>query len=105
MRTRLTASGTLGNVHSSAGRRAALFGAAMATLCGACTGPVGIPPDPTGPPPGTHDSGPTNASVPPGTAHPGHVLLSGLWVQRYPELTRRIAADRNFELASHSSAH
>ncbi|HET9255296.1 MAG TPA: polysaccharide deacetylase family protein [Pseudonocardiaceae bacterium] len=39
----------------------------------------------------------------------GHVpatfFLAGKWVQRYPELTRRIAADPGFELASHSYAH
>jgi peptidoglycan/xylan/chitin deacetylase (PgdA/CDA1 family) len=36
---------------------------------------------------------------------PATFFLSGLWVQRYPELTRRIAADPRFELASHSYAH
>jgi peptidoglycan/xylan/chitin deacetylase (PgdA/CDA1 family) len=36
---------------------------------------------------------------------PATFFLSGLWVQRYPELTRRIAADPLFELASHSYAH
>lgn len=148
-------------MHASAGRRAALFGAAMATLCGACTGPVGVPPDPTGPPPATGLPGPlpggTSANPLP-IADPAAVIshgragrrrialtfdsnmttamlrrlddgqvatyandqvvdeleargvpatffLSGLWVQRYPELTRRIAADAHFELASHSYAH
>jgi peptidoglycan/xylan/chitin deacetylase (PgdA/CDA1 family) len=36
---------------------------------------------------------------------PATFFLSGLWVQRYPDLTRRIAADPNFELASHSYSH
>lgn len=154
------------HVHAGAVRRAALFGAAMATLCGACTGPVGVPPDPTGPPPATTMRSAPGSSVAPGSpgASPGssaspsgvifhgrpgrhrialtfdsnmttamlHRLdtgqvasyandqvideleaghtpatffLSGLWVQRYPELTRRIAADPHFELASHSYAH
>lgn len=153
-------------VHASAGRRAALFGAAMATLCGACTGPVGVPPDPTGPPPVSSTSGATAAgpatpgpAAAPGPAAsptgvifhgragrhrialtfdsnmttamlhrldtgqvasyandqvidelearrvPATFFLSGLWVQRYPDLTRRIAADPRFELASHSFAH
>lgn len=156
-------------VHVSAARRVALFGAAMATLCGACTGPVGVPPDPTGPPhvtsapggpvtsaPGgpvaSAPGGPAPAATPTGVIFHGragrhrialtfdsnmtsamlhrldtgqvasyandavvdelearHVpatfFLSGLWVQRYPELTRRIAADPRFELASHSYAH
>jgi peptidoglycan/xylan/chitin deacetylase (PgdA/CDA1 family) len=33
---------------------------------------------------------------------PATFFLSGLWVQHYPDLTRRIAADPHFELASHS---
>jgi peptidoglycan-N-acetylglucosamine deacetylase len=36
---------------------------------------------------------------------PATFFLAGKWVERYPELTRRIAADLNFELASHSYAH
>jgi peptidoglycan/xylan/chitin deacetylase (PgdA/CDA1 family) len=36
---------------------------------------------------------------------PATFFLAGKWVQRYPELTRRIAADPDFELASHSYAH
>jgi peptidoglycan/xylan/chitin deacetylase (PgdA/CDA1 family) len=36
---------------------------------------------------------------------PATFFLSGLWVQRYPELTRRIADNPRFELASHSNAH
>jgi peptidoglycan/xylan/chitin deacetylase (PgdA/CDA1 family) len=36
---------------------------------------------------------------------PATFFLSGKWVQRYPGLTRRVAADPAFELASHSYAH
>jgi peptidoglycan/xylan/chitin deacetylase (PgdA/CDA1 family) len=36
---------------------------------------------------------------------PATFFLAGKWVERYPELTRRIAADPGFELASHSYAH
>jgi peptidoglycan/xylan/chitin deacetylase (PgdA/CDA1 family) len=36
---------------------------------------------------------------------PATFFLAGKWIERYPELTRRIAADPNFELASHSYAH
>jgi peptidoglycan/xylan/chitin deacetylase (PgdA/CDA1 family) len=36
---------------------------------------------------------------------PATFFLSGKWVERYPGLTRRIAADPSFELASHSYAH
>lgn len=36
---------------------------------------------------------------------PATFFLAGKWVQRYPELTRRIAADPAFEIASHSYAH
>jgi peptidoglycan-N-acetylglucosamine deacetylase len=36
---------------------------------------------------------------------PATFFLSGKWVQRYPDLTHRIAADPSFELASHSYAH
>jgi peptidoglycan-N-acetylglucosamine deacetylase len=36
---------------------------------------------------------------------PATFFLAGKWVERYPELTRRIAADPRFELASHSYAH
>jgi hypothetical protein len=36
---------------------------------------------------------------------PATFFLAGKWVERYPDLTRRIAADPRFELASHSYAH
>ncbi len=36
---------------------------------------------------------------------PATFFLAGKWVERYPDLTRRIAADPHFELASHSYAH
>ena len=36
---------------------------------------------------------------------PATFFLAGKWIQAYPELTRRIAADPNFQLASHSWAH
>lgn len=36
---------------------------------------------------------------------PATFFLAGKWVEAYPELTRRIAADPSFELASHSWAH
>jgi peptidoglycan/xylan/chitin deacetylase (PgdA/CDA1 family) len=36
---------------------------------------------------------------------PATFFLSGKWVQRYPDLTRRIAANPDFEIASHSYAH
>jgi len=36
---------------------------------------------------------------------PAALFLSGKWVQRYPGLTRRIAADPDFEVGSHSYAH
>ncbi len=36
---------------------------------------------------------------------PATFFLPGKWVERYPDLTRRIAADPSFELASHSYAH
>lgn len=39
------------------------------------------------------------------THTPATFFLASKWVQRYPELTRRIAADPTFELASHSYAH
>lgn len=39
------------------------------------------------------------------THTPATFFLAGKWVQRYPDLTRRIAADPTFELASHSYAH
>ena len=32
-------------------------------------------------------------------------FLAGLWVGRYPDVTRRIAANPNFEIASHSYQH
>ncbi len=36
---------------------------------------------------------------------PATFFLASLWVQRYPAVTRRIAADPLFEIASHSYAH
>ena len=36
---------------------------------------------------------------------PATFFLAGKWVERYPALTHRIAADPSFELASHSYAH
>ncbi|MGH3764313.1 MAG: polysaccharide deacetylase family protein [Pseudonocardiaceae bacterium] len=39
------------------------------------------------------------------SATPATFFLAGKWVERYPDLTRRIAADPGFELASHSYAH
>ncbi|HZS21066.1 MAG TPA: polysaccharide deacetylase family protein [Pseudonocardiaceae bacterium] len=36
---------------------------------------------------------------------PATFFLAGKWVERYPDVTRRIAADSNFELASHSYSH
>jgi peptidoglycan/xylan/chitin deacetylase (PgdA/CDA1 family) len=36
---------------------------------------------------------------------PATFFLAGKWVQAYPALTRRIAADPEFEVASHSWAH
>jgi peptidoglycan/xylan/chitin deacetylase (PgdA/CDA1 family) len=36
---------------------------------------------------------------------PATFFLAGKWVEAYPQLTRRIAADPLFELASHSWAH
>lgn len=36
---------------------------------------------------------------------PATFFLAGKWVQAYPGLTRRIAADPSFEIASHSWAH
>lgn len=39
------------------------------------------------------------------THTPATFFLASKWVQRYPELTRQIAADPTFELASHSYAH
>ncbi len=36
---------------------------------------------------------------------PATFFLAGKWIQAYPALTRRIAADPSFELASHSWAH
>jgi peptidoglycan/xylan/chitin deacetylase (PgdA/CDA1 family) len=39
------------------------------------------------------------------TATPATFFLASKWVQRYPDLTRRIAADPRFELASHSYHH
>src|SRR5262249_1941900 len=32
-------------------------------------------------------------------------FLAGLWVDRYPDVTRRIAADSDFEIGSHSYLH
>ncbi|GAB1645686.1 polysaccharide deacetylase family protein [Krasilnikovia sp. MM14-A1259] len=39
------------------------------------------------------------------TRTPATFFLAGKWVEAYPALTRRIAADPGFELASHSWAH
>jgi len=36
---------------------------------------------------------------------PATFFLAGKWVEAYPQLTRRIAADPDFEVASHSWAH
>jgi peptidoglycan/xylan/chitin deacetylase (PgdA/CDA1 family) len=36
---------------------------------------------------------------------PATFFLAGLWVERYPDEARRLAADPLFELASHSYAH
>jgi peptidoglycan-N-acetylglucosamine deacetylase len=36
---------------------------------------------------------------------PATFFLAGKWVQAYPQLTRRIAADPEFQVASHSWAH
>jgi len=36
---------------------------------------------------------------------PATIFLAGKWVQRYPELTARLAANPLFELANHSFAH
>jgi peptidoglycan-N-acetylglucosamine deacetylase len=39
------------------------------------------------------------------TRTPATFFLAGKWVEAYPQLTRRIAADPAFEVASHSWAH
>jgi peptidoglycan/xylan/chitin deacetylase (PgdA/CDA1 family) len=36
---------------------------------------------------------------------PATFFLAGKWIEAYPQLTRRLAADPDFELASHSWAH
>jgi len=36
---------------------------------------------------------------------PATIFLAGKWIERYPDVTRRLAADPLFELASHSYAH
>jgi len=36
---------------------------------------------------------------------PATIFLAGKWVERYPEVTRSLAGDPLFELASHSYAH
>jgi peptidoglycan/xylan/chitin deacetylase (PgdA/CDA1 family) len=36
---------------------------------------------------------------------PATMFLAGKWIERYPDETRRLAADPLFELASHSYAH
>ena len=36
---------------------------------------------------------------------PATIFLAGKWIERYPDLTRRLAADPLFELGSHSYAH
>jgi peptidoglycan/xylan/chitin deacetylase (PgdA/CDA1 family) len=39
------------------------------------------------------------------THTPATFFLAGKWIEAYPDLTRRLAADPDFELASHSWAH
>ena len=39
------------------------------------------------------------------THTPATFFLAGKWIEAYPQLTRRLAADPDFELASHSWAH
>ena len=36
---------------------------------------------------------------------PATIFLAGKWMERYPDVTRRLAVDPHFELASHSYAH
>ena len=36
---------------------------------------------------------------------PATIFLAGKWIERYPDVTRRIAADPLFEVASHSYSH
>jgi peptidoglycan/xylan/chitin deacetylase (PgdA/CDA1 family) len=36
---------------------------------------------------------------------PATIFLAGKWIERYPDVTRRLAADPLFELGSHSYAH
>jgi peptidoglycan/xylan/chitin deacetylase (PgdA/CDA1 family) len=36
---------------------------------------------------------------------PATIFLAGKWMERYPDVTRRLAGDPLFELASHSYAH
>jgi peptidoglycan/xylan/chitin deacetylase (PgdA/CDA1 family) len=36
---------------------------------------------------------------------PATIFLAGKWMERYPDVTRRLAADPLFELGSHSYAH
>jgi peptidoglycan/xylan/chitin deacetylase (PgdA/CDA1 family) len=36
---------------------------------------------------------------------PATIFLAGKWIERYPDVTRRLAGDPLFELASHSYAH
>ena len=36
---------------------------------------------------------------------PATIFLAGKWIERYPDTTRRLAADPLFELGSHSYAH
>jgi peptidoglycan/xylan/chitin deacetylase (PgdA/CDA1 family) len=36
---------------------------------------------------------------------PATIFLAGKWIERYPDLTRRLATDPLFELGSHSYAH
>ena len=40
-----------------------------------------------------------------GLGVPATMFLAGKWIERYPNETRRLAADPLFELASHSYAH
>jgi len=36
---------------------------------------------------------------------PASFFITGLWAQRYPELTRRIARDQKFEIGNHTFRH
>jgi peptidoglycan/xylan/chitin deacetylase (PgdA/CDA1 family) len=39
------------------------------------------------------------------TDTPATIFFTGLWMEQYPDLTRRIAADPRFELGTHSQTH